>query len=189
MDDTSSGMRGFRRPYFKRRANEAILDLRLHRRADHYRVRSRNSLDPSVGDRLQPRNKAAVVEAKRQLRTDRHLTTLADYDSDQIRTFAARGHEIDDLARTRFRLETSLKHQRVVSVGAGRPRRAVSRGNDPAAVILTAQQSSETRRGIETRPAQPINGAVDPYEGAGFQVAYECVVANRGRHAHSLRSK
>ena len=71
-----------------------------------------------------PRNRAAVVEAKHQLHAHPHAPAFASHQSDDVRVAAARGHEVDEEDDAISGLDAGLEDQRVAAIAARHARAA-----------------------------------------------------------------
>src|SRR5688500_5554252 len=72
---------------------------------------------------------------------------------------------------------------------APRPRLGIGRRDAPAAVLGRAQERREAGRGIEARPAQPVDRAIARDERGGLAVADQRVVFDAGGHQASWYSR
>jgi len=91
-------------------------------------------------------------------------------------------HEIDHGDRAMRGFEVRLENQRALAIAPRHAHRARLRCDQPAAVLGLAQQRGEASFRIETGPAQPIDGAIAPDEGAGVAVADQGVIFDPGGH-------
>src|SRR5438094_84191 len=80
------------------------------------------------------------------------------------------------------RAELWLQHAGVAPVPAGGPTHLAGRREQPASVLLVAEERGEARAGIEAREAQPVDGPVAADEGGGLGVADERVVLDATGH-------
>ena len=56
------------------------------------------------------------------------------------------------------------------------------RADPPVPVVLVAEQGGEAGVGVESRQAQPVNGAVAADQRGGLHVPDQCVVLDQARH-------
>ncbi len=154
----------------------------LDARAQHRHVGPRDGAQHVAVDAGDPGHGGPVAEAQHQLHPHGHLAAQARDQAHDVRSLAARRHEVEHPDRALGGLEDGLQHQGVGQVAA-RDAHVLGRGRDlPAAVGLVAQQGGEAGVGIEPRPAQPVDRAVDGHQGGGLAVADQGVVLDPGRH-------
>ena len=85
-------------------------------------------------------------------------------------------HEVDDADCPLGGRPVGLEHHRPGLVAAGRGGHRCSWGDEPAAVIIVADQLGETAAGVEAGQAQPIHGPVPTYYGRTLSISDQCVV-------------
>ena len=152
-----------------------VLAAGVRRGAKAERIRPRDRL-PRVVDASNPRDDVAVVEADHELRPHRHLPPHSLDDSNHVGRLAARRHEVDDGRRAGVGLEDSFEDEGAVAVGPPAGADVPGGGEQPAAVVGSAQQGGEAGAGVEAGEAEPIDRPAALDERRGLQVADQCVV-------------
>ena len=153
-----------------------VLAAQVDRRAKSDRVRA-GDRDPGVVlEPAHPGDDAAVVEADHELHPHRHAPLEPFDDPDDVRSLAARGHEVDHADAAVLGVEVELVHERVLSVPALDSLDLAVGREQPAAVLLVPQQRGEAGARVEAREAEPVDRAVSPDERRGLQVADQAVV-------------
>ena len=106
-------------------------------------------------------------------------------DPDDVGRIVTRRHEVEHAHRALVRLPRRLEHERVLEVAARR--RAAGRGcEQPAAVVLVAEQRGEAGTGVEAGEAEPVDRAAAVDERRRLEVADQRVVLDP-RHRRPQR--
>jgi hypothetical protein len=90
----------------------------------------------------------------------------------------ARRHEIHHRRSAFARFELRFQNEGVAAIAPAHRALDARRRDAPAAVLGLAEERGEARRGIEARPAQPVERAVARDERGGVAVADQRVVFN-----------
>ena len=103
---------------------------------------------------------------------------------------AARRHEIDQVDDAVGGFEPRLQDQRVVPIAARGAGDFARRRDQPAAMLVGAEQGGKAGVGIEGRPAQPVDRAVAADQRRGLAIADQPVVFDSAgqRVCHHLGS-
>src|SRR5581483_8206444 len=150
------------------------------------RIRSRDR-EARVSGAANPRDDRAVVEADDELRPHPDATAHSLDDPHDVGSLAARRHEVEHARDALFRLPRGLEDEGVVQIAARR-RTAGFGSDEPAAVLLRAEERCEARTGVEPRKAEPVDGPAAFDERRGLQVADQGVVLDASGHRFSISS-
>src|SRR4029077_3693629 len=85
-------------------------------------------------------------------------------------------HEVNQCDGTVISVETGLQNQRVIAVAARAVAYVTGRPDNPAPMLGASEQRGKTGRGVEPRPAEPVDrsGSID--QRRGLTVADQCVI-------------
>jgi hypothetical protein len=162
--------------------------LRVHvaadqwrRRAQLQRVRPRHGAD-AVALPAHPWHHAAIIEAQREAQAHRHAVAAHHV---HVAFVVCERHEIDQRDGAAGGFEPRFEHRGARPIAPPHaPHRY--RGLDlPVTVLALPEQCRETRRAVELRQAQPVDGAVSGDQGAADGVADETVIFEERAHAWS----
>ncbi len=145
-------------------------------RAHQNRVRTGNAPQGLIVDPRHPRHRRAIAEAQHQFGVHFHAAAFADHQTHEMRAVAARRHEIDQRHRAIGGLEPRLQDQRVGAIAAGGRLDLALRRDQPATILVCAQQRGKAGVGVESRPAQPIDRAVAADQSGRAQITDQCIV-------------
>ena len=129
---------------------------------------------------LDPGNIGAEPEPDHQLHPQLDPAADAAHQSDDIGGMAARRHEVDQLDDAGSGLKPRLQDQRIGPVAARGVDDLVRRRDQPAAVLVGAEQAGETGIGIESRPAQPVDRTVASDQSGGLAISDQSVIFDSG---------
>ena len=132
--------------------------------------------------RPEPRDGEAVVEAEPQLRAHRDDAADPLDEPHHAGLAAARRHELGDPDQAVVDRVIRLEDQRVLPVAPARAGRRGRRRQQPAAVLVVAEEGREAGARVEPRQAQPVDRAVPADEARRVRVADERVVLERQGH-------
>ena len=134
---------------------------------------------------LDPGNIGAEAEADHQLHPHPDPAANAAHQPHHVGGVAARRHEIDQVDRAVSGLEPRLQDQRIVPIAARGARDLPRRRDQPAAVLLGAEQRGKAGIGIEGRPAQPVDRSVAADQRRGLAIADQPIIFDPARQGCS----
>ena len=154
-----------------------------HRRAQHHHVGAGDRADAgaritSFLETRDPRHRGAIVEAQDELHRHLHAPAPPEHHAHEMAVLGAHRHEVDERHRALGSLEVRLEDQAVAAIASAHAAVDADRREAPAAVLALAEQRREARRGIEARPAQPVDRAVGAHERRRMAVADQRIVFN-----------
>jgi hypothetical protein len=162
---------------------------RLHAFASHRNARTHDrhigpddGLQAAVGEPAHPWNRRSVVEPENEFHAHRDASLAADDEAHQIRYRFAHRHEVDHPDGAVGGLEICFEHQRAGAIAPRHDRIVILRCNLPAPVLWGPEQRREAGRGIEPRPAQPVDGTVTRDQCRGLAIADQCIVFDAAGH-------
>ncbi len=130
-----------------------------------------------------PGDDGAVIETDHQLQVHGHAAATAFDHADQVRHPGTRGHEVDEGYLAVLGFEDRFQDQRAGAVAAAHPPHRAGRGDLPSAMPGAAQERGETRSGIKTRQAKPVDRSVPAHEARGLTVADQGIIFDPQSHA------
>ena len=167
----------------------AVVTVGEVRPAQHELVRTGDRHDDLVAVRLlpaHPRPHVAVVGAHHPVVPDPHRAARAREAAYDVRAVVADGHHVEQHHFAVGDGEGGLEARGPVEVLPRRGDHLVGRGEQPAAVLLGAEQRGEAGGGVEARQAQPVDRPVLADQGGRAPVADQCVVLDGECHAASV---
>ena len=167
------------------RAHVLAVGLDWRAKAETIRPRDR---DERVVDAPDPRDDPAEVEPDHELGAHLDLAGEAFDDADDVGRAPARRHEVDHADAPAGELVHRLEDERVVAVAPRRPHRRSGRREQPASVILGAEEGGEAGARVEAREATPVDGAVAADERHRLEVADQPVVLDQ-RHGSFVQER
>src|SRR5262245_42571624 len=112
----------------------------------------------------------AIVEAQTQIHAHRHTSAEALDEAYDRRTLIPRRHAVDDPHGPVRCIPFTFQHKGFTAVAAPGCDTTGGRGQTPSPGILVAEEGGKTRRVVESRKTQPIDGAVAANQRRGVQV-------------------
>ena len=159
------------------------------RPAHDHRVRTGDRDDRRnavLGHLPDPGERRRVAEPDAQVLPHLHRTADADHPAYQVRAAVAVRHEVGDLDLARLGDPPGDQHERVVDVPPAGVQHGAGWREQPATVILVAEQCSERRRRVEPGQAQPVDAAIASHERPGVAIADQRIILNPKGHPLSL---
>ena len=147
-------------------------------RAEHDQIRANDRFD-SILNTGDPRGRGSVIEAQREIHSDRRCPANALHHAHQVGIVDTDRHKIDQRKSKRIALECGFQDQRIVPVPAGGLAPLHSGRDAPKAVIFFAQKASEAGIGRKIGQTKPVDGAIQAHQRGGFAVSNEGVAFNR----------
>ena len=164
-----------------------VFAVGLDRRAKAESVRPRDR-DARAVDAPDPRHDPAEVEPDHELGAHLDLPGEAFDDADDVRRAPARRHEVDHADAPAGELVHRLEDERVVAVAPRRAHRRRGGREQPASVVLGAEDGGEAGARVEAREATPVDGAGAADERHRLEVADQPVVLDQ-RHGAFLHER
>ena len=124
----------------------------------------------------------AIAEAHHKFGLELDRALLADDEPHEVRMLLARIHEVDHRGGAGIGLEPRLEDERVRAVAPGHLRLRIGRRDQPAAIIVVAENRRETSSGVEARQAKPVDRTVASNERCGLAVADQSIIFDGEDH-------
>ena len=148
------------------------------------RVGSRCEQQYSTGP-VDPGHDGTVIESDPELHAQTDPAAQALDNAHDIPALAREGHEVDDANASFLGVEFGFEHEAVAAVPAPYPARSGDGSQQPASVLRPAEKCGETGPRVESRQAEPIDGAVAADQRGRVAIADQGVVLDRQRHRNS----
>ena len=139
-----------------------------------------------LGTLTDPRERRRIAEPDAQLLHHVHRAADSDDAAHQVGAAVAERHQVGDLDLAGLGHPPGHQHEGVLDIPPAGAHHAVLGSQQPATVVLVAQQRAERGRRVEPGQAQPVDASVPPDHGAGVAVTDECVILYLHRHASLL---
>ena len=127
-----------------------------------------------------PWHRGPVIETDGELGAHADAAAFPDHQPHHMRGTLARRHEVDHDGFALRSGELGFQNQRVRAVMPRNPHVFRDRCDPPQSIVRSPQKRRETRTGIETRPAEPIDRAVPAHERGRLAITDERIILDLG---------